>query len=220
MGRRRYALARGGPKELQVRWGWRRKTFQVSLGGATWTLDRAQLEAGVPITLPDGSSLALRWERRRFWSISFRDELHVERNGVPLPGSDGDPRVIGRRAGRVLLLFGFLRLVFVGLWTVFDRGGPSRVGGLGAVGGLMAVAGLGLMALGLVASFGPRLPVLLGAVLLGLEELVWIAGWVGSGAGLNPTGVVIQVLVIAHLVRAWRRMKPRAEQPSLATVFE
>lgn len=220
MGRRRYALERGGPKELEVRWGWRRKAFAVSLGGATWNLERARVEAGAPITLPDGSSLALRWDRRRFWSISFRDELHVERNGVPLPGSDGDPRVIGRRAGRVLLLFGFLRVVFVGLWTVFDRSGPSRVGGLGALGGMMTVAGLGLMVLGVLASFGARLPVLLGALLIGLEELVWLAGWPGNGARLSPTGVVIQVLVIAHLVRAWRRMKPRAEQPSLASVFE
>lgn len=216
MGRRRYALARGGPKELEVRWRWGRKTFQVGLGGATWTLERAQLMAGASITLPDGSSLALRWERRRFWSLSLRDELHVERNGVPLPGSDGDPRVIGRRAGRVLLLFGFLRVAFIALYALFQRSGPLRAGGGGGLGVIWAFTGLGLAALGALASFGLRLPVLLGAALLGLESL----GWLAAGGTLNPTGIVIQLLLIAHFVRAWQRMKPRAEQPSLASVFE
>lgn len=208
MARKRLALERGGPRRLELRWGWRLRAFQVSFDGTVWQLDRPTLATGVTLVLPDGSSLFVQSVKRRWWSIAFRDELRVERNGVPVPGSDGDPRVIGRGAASVLVFFGLLRFVFVTLWMVFSRPGSLAPNPL-------ALEGLTLIVLGILAAFGQRLPIALGAGLLVAEILVFAA----SGM-LNPVGLLIQVLVIVHLVHAWRRMRPRPPQPSLGSVFE
>ncbi|HEY6002395.1 MAG TPA: hypothetical protein VIV57_05925 [Anaeromyxobacter sp.] len=211
MAKRKYALERGGPKRLFVRWRRGFKDFEVAFEGKAWKLDPALLAGGASLTLADGSSLLVQRLKRRWWSIGLRDELHVERDGVPVPGSDGDPRVLGRRAASVLLLFGLLRVLFVGLWFTFQR-----VGGGGAVLNPVAAEGALLAVLGILAAFGLRLPVLLGAALLVAELLVSVA----SGLRVGPFALVIQVLVIVHLVRTWRRMRPRERQPSLASVFE
>ncbi len=127
MGKRRFALERGGPKDLRLRWRWRMKDFQVSLGDASWKLDRPSLETGATIVLPDGSSLFVRSVKRRWWSVGGRDELVIERDGIPIPGSDGDPRIIGRGAARLIILFALLRLGIVALLLLFQRPGTPAV---------------------------------------------------------------------------------------------
>ena len=61
-----------------------------------------------------------------------------------------------------------------------------------------------------------RLPVALAAGLLAAE--VPLAAVLDGPP--NPLWLIIQVLVIVRLVRAWRRMAPREKRPSLAQVFE
>ncbi len=213
MAKRRYALERGGPKNLRLRWRWGMRDFQVALvGGPMWRFDREALKVGATVFLPDGSSLFLRYEKPKWWSVGGRKELHVERNGVPLPGSDGDPRVIGRRMASLIILFGLLRVVLGGLLTIFEEAqGPRPAGSV-----LVGIEGLLLIGLGVVAAFGRRLPVVLAAGLLAAELLIALS----TGGILNPIGVVVQVLVILYLFRAWRRMAPRAPQATLSSVFE
>ncbi len=187
------------------------KDFEVAFREAAWKFDRAALATGATIVLPDGSSLLVRSVRRRWWSVGFRDELHIERDGVPVPGSDGDPRVLGRRAGAIIIFFGLLRVGLAALWLLFQRGGASRAFDL------IAVEGVVLVVLGILAAFGRRLPVALAAGVFALEMVLAL---VNSPAVQNPAGLLIQVLVIVHLVLAWRRMAPRQRQPSLAQVFE
>lgn len=212
MAGRRYALERGGPRELQLRWRWGMRDFEVLLGPSSWKLDRPLLRSGATIVLPDGCSLFVQHVKPPWWSIGRRKELLVERDRVPVPGSDGHPRVVGRRAARLILLFAFLRIFFIVLWGAFQRGGP-RWGGLLAFLPLEAVV---LTVLGILAAFGFRLPVVLAAGLFALEVLVVFA----SGNTPNPIGVLILVIVIVNLVSAWRRMSPRRREPSLASVFE
>jgi hypothetical protein len=212
MGKRMYALERGGPKELVLRWRWRLRDFEVAVRGASWKIDRATLERGADLVLPDGSSLRVRHVKPPWWTVGRRSELHVDRNGVPVLGSDGHPRVIARGAGRVILFFALLRVVFLGLWFTFQRPGAGPVLASPA----LALLWLGMLAAGVLALFGLRLPVLAGAVLFSLELLLYFA----RGAATSPVGLVVQVAVIAHLVSAWRRMKPRQHTPSLASVFE
>jgi hypothetical protein len=207
MAKRKYALERGGPKRLFVRWRRGFKDFEVAFDGKAYELERRLLESGASLTLGDGSSLFVQRVKRRWWSIGFRDELRVDRDGVPVPGSDGDPRVVGRGAGGVLILFGLLRLLFLAPWLLFARS-PAFLP--------VVAEGIGLTVLGVLALLGLRLPVALGAGLLVAESLALVA----LGRVPNPAGVVIQVLVVVYLVRAWRRMRPRLPQPSLASVFE
>ena len=214
MPRRKYALERGGPKRLQLRWGWRLKDFEVALDGQAWRLDRAAVLAGATITIPGGSSLFVRSVRRRWWSVALRDELRVELDGVPVPGSDGHPLAIGRRAASVIALFGLLRVLFVGLWAVFSAADGRAVDPLAAI---TTASGAIQIVLAVLAGFGLRLPVLLAAGLLTLELVAAVAL---AGARSSGLGFVVQVLVIVHLHGAWKRMRPRTATPSLATVFE
>jgi hypothetical protein len=213
MAKRRYALQRGGPKELQLRWGWGLRNFEVSLGGKRWPIDRSALAAGTTLVLPDGSSLLVKRPRRFWHSTDSSSTLIVERDGIPLPGSDGDPRVLGRRAGRLILFFGGFRAFAITavLLNARQTGEPVPL-----VVKAVAAEGVALLALGVVAMFGWRPPLAIAAGLLVAEGLAWL----GSGGLPNPVGVMIQALVILHLFRAWKRMAPREKQPSLAQVFE
>ncbi len=214
MATRKLALERGGPRRLRIRWGWRMREIEVSLDGQAWKLDRAGLLAGTSVTIPDGSRLFVRRLRRRWWSVALRDDLVVELDGVPVPGSDGDPRTIGRRAASLIALVGILQTLFIGLWMVFraqDRAGPDPRSAA------MVASGATLLVLAVAAAFGARLQVLIAACLLGSELVLSLAA---SGGRVPMVGVLIQVLVVVHLVGAWKRMRPRPPTPSLAKVFE
>jgi hypothetical protein len=220
MATRNYALERGGPKRLAIQWRWGWKRFEVSLdGGAPWRLEPASLIAGASLTLADGSSLFVRRLKRAWWSVTLRDELQLDRDGAPVPGSDGDPRVIGRRAASLIVLFGVLQLGLVGLWLVFQHGARDAARGSAAGASaelaLIAIPLVALAVLGVLASLGLRLPVLIGAGLYAAELVVSLAA--GARA---PVAILIQALVVAHLVHAWHRMRPRPRQPSLSSVFE
>ena len=211
MGRRRYALERGGPKRLELRWRRGLRDFEVVLDGNAWrVVDREALDAGATLTPPDGSSLRVQRVRRRWWSIALRDELLVERDGVAVPGSDGDPRVIARGAAGLVGLFGVLNLGFVGLSSVFTRGG-------GGPGMLVALEGLVLCVLAALAALGRRLPIALAAGFLAVDTLLPV---LALGMTPNPLGLAIRALVVVHLYRAWRRMRPVVRPAGVAAVFE
>jgi hypothetical protein len=215
MTERRYALERGGPKDLRIRWRRGFADLEVALGDGAWRLDRAAVDAGASVVLPGGSTLLVHRVRRRWWSVALRDDLRVERDGVPVPASDGDPRTIGRRAARLILLLALMRVGFVGLWFVFSRTGPEWAG-MNVAGAMFLGAGAALVLLAVLAWLGKRLAVALAAGLFSLELAASYA-FLGGRPGI---GTLILVLVIVHLVQAWQRMRPRAAQPNLASVFE
>lgn len=220
MAGRSYRLERDGPKALRLRWNFGMRNFQVSLGDRSWRLERPQLKDGATIVLPDGSSLLVQRLPRPWYSIDSRSALIVERDGLPLPGSDGDPRVLGRRAGGLILIFGALRglvVVWLGLVAAQERGFTSPDQALAAQVGVAAAvsAGVILIILGVLAILGRRRPVVIAAGVLALEVLLSF-----SGGPPNPFGLLIQALVIVHLVRVWKRMEPRQARPTLAQVFE
>lgn len=205
MGRRDFALERGGPKRIRLRWGLFYRRFTVALeGGPTWELPRDQLRQGRSLALPDGSSLFVRQVRRRWYSIALRDELQVEHDGVPVPGSDGEPRTLGRRAGTGIIILALLRL-----WVLWSLAGALSLMQRAAV-----AENLVLFALGVCCSLGFRLAAALAAGLLALE-LVWSVVFVQI-----PSYAVVQALIAFALFRAWRRMRPREKQLNLGQIFE
>lgn len=213
MAKRSYALERGGPKGLRLRWGWGMRNFEVALGASTWKLDRPTLAAGATLVLRDGSSLLVKRPDRPWYSIEPRSSLILEHDGLPVPGSDADPRVVGRRAGGLILFFGGARAIAISAVLVNAR---SRGEPIDPTFAIVGAEGALLLVLGFLAIFGRRMPVVIAAGILAAEGLVAL----GTGGLPNPIGVMIQALVIVHLWRGWKRMEPREKRPSLAQVFE
>jgi hypothetical protein len=187
MGKRHFALERGGPRRLHLTWRLGYRDFQVRVeGGPARTLSRAELLDGVALALPDGSTLGIRYVRRTWYMIGLRNELHVERDGQPVPGSDGDPRVVGRRAGGLLLVVALVRLAIVA-----GAGAPNA----SALGLLSADAGVVLI-LGALAWIGLRPAVLVAGLLLAAEITIF------------PPAFLLLLPIALYLYLAWRRMRP------------
>lgn len=205
MGKRNYALERGGPKRIHLRWRLRFRDFRVAFDeGPAWTLDRGSLFTGATLVLPDGSSLFVRRVKRPWYSIGLRDELRVERDGVPVPGSDGDPRVIGRQVGSLLFVLALLRLLVVAAAAPSTREVTFILW-------MLAETGLVLI-LGVLAWLGVRRAVVVAAGLFALETMPAIIALPAAG--------VIQALIAVHLIIAWRNMKPKVKVANLREIFE
>jgi hypothetical protein len=89
--KREFALVQGGVKRLKITYAWNLKNAEVFFDrkrvGTFAT--KADFERGSTFTLPDGSSLLVR-----FGSVTgapFLKGVHLLRNGVPVPGSAADP---------------------------------------------------------------------------------------------------------------------------------
>jgi hypothetical protein len=95
---RGYALERGGPDRIELRWGASFREVRVLFDGAeVTTLERKKIPRdGTKVTLPDGSVLSVR----------LRGVLGIEllRDDVHLPGSDLEPRRILRNAALLMTL--------------------------------------------------------------------------------------------------------------------
>ena len=195
----RFALERRGPKRLEVRWP-RGRGAEILLDGAlAGAVGPDALAIGGRLALPDGSRLTVRRVARRWWSVAFRDEVLLERGGAPVPGSDGDPRTIGRRAGRLLLLYGFAVAVLTLLFRIFSRPGTHLGGGH---------EGPALLLFGVLALLGQRWPILLGAVLILADSALALA----QDGLASPVGLLVRGLVAFHLVQAWQRTAPPPER--------
>jgi hypothetical protein len=201
LGRRHLALERGGPKRLRLRWPLGLRRLEVALDeGTTWTVERPALRQGTILFLPGGASLFVRHVKRPWYSVGLRDELWVELDGVPVPGSDGDPRTLGRRAGALLVVLGLLQLPLAVALTRENRSGAW----------FLAQTSL-LLVLGVLSFLGVRRAVLAAAGLFVLSVPL---------ALLAPIFLLIHAAVVIRLVVFWRRMRPRVKTPNLGEIFE
>jgi len=210
MASRSYALESGGPKRLRLSWRLGLRDFRVAEGDSSWALDRAALRQGVTIVLGDGSSLLVKVQRPPWWSVGMGREILLECDGAAVPGSDGHPRQVGRRAARLILLFALLQFALLLLLGIFS---PQRARtDLELV---ILLSPFALTALGAFAFFGSRLAVLLASLFFALQLVLAL---VGDGRP-NPTAIVIQAAVAASLGTAWSRMRPRSAKPPVS-VFD
>jgi hypothetical protein len=194
MRRHQFELERGGRK-IEVLWGRRQDGATVLLDGEViGSLQPSSLEAGASVRLPDGTTLLVERVPRRWWAIGMRDELRLERGGQPVPGSDADPRTVGRRAARLVVWLGIFLAIFAGLWGAFSQ---DRTWILGAFEGIV------LLVLGVLARMGVRLSVALAALVLVAEPVILL---VGLGRTGTPTTLVLRTLVVAYLLESCRRM--------------
>jgi len=95
---RGYALERGGPERIELRWGASFRSVRVLFDGAeAGTIERKKIPRdGAKLTLKDGSVLSLR----------LRGVLGIEvlRDDQHLPGSDLDPRRVLKNAALLMVI--------------------------------------------------------------------------------------------------------------------
>ncbi|NPC70912.1 hypothetical protein HPP05_14250 [Corallococcus exiguus] len=191
MGSLKLSLEAGAPKRLELTWGLFWKNFEVRFDGRPIgsAPDAAALKAGVEYRLPDGSTL----------QVKLKQTLSVLRDGVPVPGSDGDPEQQMRSAGNLLYFLAALNGVLGVLGMVLTNDVLEQLGmGFGAVlfGAVLGVLGV----------FTHRRTRWAPAVAIGLYVLDSLLTFIDAAeAGTRPTGgLLMRAFIIFTLYRAFK----------------
>jgi len=158
--------------------------------------ERAALEAGATFALPDGTTLFVRRVPRAWWSIALHAELRVERDGVPVPGSDAHPRVVARRAARLLVMLAIGEFLLLTMWAFLSRPGAHGFG-------VVALESAVLLVLGICVFAGLQDAILVAAAALALLPLADLT----SPASFSLALIVLRAALVAYLIDRWRRMR-------------
>jgi hypothetical protein len=113
---RKLALEREGPKRLELSWGAFYKNFQAKLDGAVLNRDvpsKEELRGGLNLTLQDGSILFVQLRENPFAGAG----LFLSRDGLPLPGSAGDP---AQQINQAAYLLYFLAAINAGVGIIAE----------------------------------------------------------------------------------------------------
>lgn len=88
MPKHEFAIEVGGPKRIAVSWRGLWKDIEIAFDGKLIGRieSKKELKKGAAFALPDGSELSVK-----LTTVEIKEELHVLRNGAPLPGSVSDP---------------------------------------------------------------------------------------------------------------------------------
>lgn len=185
MATKRFALAEGQTKRLELSWRGRRfKDLTVSFDGIQlndrpFSLD--EVAQGRSVHLPDGSRLFVTREK---------NALEVTRNGVPVPGSSTHPQTRANGAAGVLWLVAGLTAILEIIFFV-DSGEFPVMGS--------AIVGL-FVVLGVLVRKGSLAALWAGIVIYSIDTLLSLL------AGLTG-GVIVKAFLIVALVRALPALK-------------
>lgn len=195
MGSKTLALDPAGSQQLAISWSGSWRNVEIQLDGALiGRIETAkQLRAGATFALPDGDTLQLKLE----YPLTGVGELHVTRNGVPVPGSAGDPLELVAGAAYPLYFVGALD-VSLGLLAELGQVTWLRSLGLGyptvAVGVLYAVLAYRVM------SKHSRRALLLALALLAVSMVNSL--YVSAAAGKPAVGRFVVHFIVAATM--WR----------------
>jgi hypothetical protein len=204
---RRYPLSEGDRKRLRIRWtgafAARAKDVRVWLDDEP-IAHLPELKEAAPVALRDGPPIDLRWVRRMDGC-----ELHVERAGVPLPGSPGDPQARLDRLAAVLYVVGGAT-VLVSAISEVSHIALLAVHGYGFASG---IEGSIVAALGWFVARGSRLSLGLAVTLVALELILSFA------SGSPPVAsIAVHVALLGTLPRGFSaiaEIEARAASPQL-----
>lgn len=198
---RRFRLEEGGPKRLRISWRGHYQELWASMDGVQvgQSLGKEALRQGEYWRLPDGSQLGVRLH------TGGLQLLLVERDGRPVPGSQGHPMTWVRSAAWLLVLACFVHLLrdYVLLYVRPEGAGAERV----VLPFLLSLA-IGLA--GLVTLRRPRLGLIAAAVLLPLKAFAAAVRLTEKGFQFGPADVVLWSLVFLYPVLAALYMLKRA----------
>lgn len=206
MPRKKYALVKKGPKEIECSWGFAWKNFTITQNGTVigTISNQRELKEGRTFTLYDGSTLSVKLK------IGFGTSgLEVLHNGKSLPGSDMDP------AQKVKVAF-ILLLVITGLNLL--AGILLSMLGLQSLGlgfGIFYIV-FGLVFGGLAFAVRARsLPALY--VAIGLLIIDAVAGIAVQVMSNSPTfvWVIVRIFILIYLFSAIKAIKALKQEPNI-----
>lgn len=197
MPRKRYALVKNGPKEIEISWGFAWKNFSVRQNGQVvgTVSSQGELREGRQFNLLDGSTLLIKLNL----GIG-KTGLEILHDGQPLPGSDSDP------AKKIKTAFGILLFVAI----------VNMLGGIAVVAILpeFLLIGVLIMAYGVVfigLAFGVRkhffAALIIAIVLLIADAVAGIAFQSVSHFNLSIAWIIIRVVFLIYLFQSIKPMK-------------
>jgi len=210
MGKRKFALERGGPKTLVVSWrrGWSDLAVELDGQRVLHVKDRAALGKGATAALPDGRGLRVALE-----SSVLAAELDVRIDGRPVPGSVNDPRKMIEDAATI---------VFVVAGVTFVLGVVAAAADVTFLQNL----GLGWMAAGIGACLGllgwlvrqkasaTALAVAVGVLALDIVATIVVA--LNDGTRLYFPGLFVKALLMMGMIRGFSGIELLKKEQALA----
>lgn len=172
---------------------WKDFTVRVDAQELGRLQGRKELEGGGAWTLPDGAELRVLLDT----SVGGGG-LQVTRDGVPLPGSVGDPKTAMTNAASLLYFIAGLNVV---LGLVAELAGVELLLGLG-LGWATVAFGVVLGGLGFATSRGSIVALWIGIVLFAVDGLLGLYFVVDAGGQPGVGGIVFRVFLVIALVKS------------------
>lgn len=208
MPKKQFALEAGGPKRLHLKWKGIWKNMEVRLDEQLLGTveNQAMLKQGRSFALPDGSQLLVKL------TSGVGAELQVSRDGVPLPGSGGDPVARVATAAHVMMFIGGFNIVLGVIAIALDSEMLQMIGlGLPSL-----IFGLVYAVLGFAVKKAHSLVALVaGTGLFVVDGLVTVGFAIAEGGRPGVGGIVVRVLLAIAMVKgipALRELRAQAAQ--------
>ena len=198
-----YLLDPDNPQRLEIAWGLGWRGASVSLDGQNvgTVPGRRELLAGQTFRLPDGSMLKLRLIQRLTGS-----ELHILRDGQPIPGSASHPQTAVNSAYWVLFLAAAMDIGFsvMGLALHVDLLGEMGVGAFSLAFGVAYVI------LGFLVKRGSPAALYAGIGLFVLDAVLGLVLTARSGVQPGMFNIIFRGMILIPLIQGvggMRRLK-------------
>jgi len=192
-----------GPKRLAIQWEGLYNHMTVAFDDEhVADVPKDDAVRGTTVRLPDGSSLSI--ELRGVGVFGTEKELHLTRDGKPLPGTAGDPETAAKTGGYVLYFLAGMNALCgaVSLSGSVEAFGPDMAIGALIMAGLFGVLGLFTMR-------GSRVAL---GIAMGIYLLDGVATFAltASAGGSPPLGMIwIRVIFLMAMGRAFLTMGQR-----------
>jgi len=194
----------GSPKRLEVinKAFWRGASIWLDgqeIGAAS---DRQALLRGVEFKLPDGSTLKVR-----LIQSLMGNELHILRNGQPIPGSASHPETLVRSAYWVLYLIAAVSLLFgaVGRLTHVNMLGELGIGDFSLAFGFIYIV------LGYLVQRHSAPALYAGIVLFAADTVLGLVLTAQTGGTPNTLNIILRGLMFIPLIQAVGPMRALRE---------
>lgn len=209
MPKKEYALAPGEPKRLTLSWSMMWRDFEVQLDGQTiGTIDgQSALKEGRDFPLGDGTTLHIQLV------VGLTAELHVTRDGAPLPGTSSDPEQRVKAAGGVVFFIAGINAVLGLLVVFFGVGTLERLGfGWGNLVTGLIYAGLAYA----VSYHRSALALGVAVALFALDAVFSVTMAVSSGGSPPIGGLIARGLLLLSMVRGFGAIRELKRRPDFA----
>jgi len=207
MPKQSFAFEAGGEKRLEVSWKGLFKDVNVSLDSQSIGVipNQKALSAGQEFRLVDGSTIKIQLVSK-LWG----NELHVLRNGQPLPGSSADPHTRWKNAYWMVYFVAGLNLVLGLVSFLFSVEFLQQIGiGFGSI-----IFGLVFLVLAFFVQRKSTVALILAIIIFALDGVLGVVLAVSQGYTPGVGGIMARIIFLipmAQGIGAMKALKLKAE---------